>query len=353
MSITEVARRAGLSVATVSRVFNTPEIVQTTTRSKVLAIAAEVGYVANASARTLRTRHSKVLGVVLPTLTNPVFAECLQGIACEAAACGYAISPCTTEYDAANEVRAVTSLLANGVDGLVLVLSNPDDSAALLHVQRALKPYVLAFHHSATHACVGVDNVAAVQTLVTRLTQAGHTRIGMVTGQRWASDRAQQRCKGYSLGMQAAGLAPLPIWEVPFAATAVQVLQQRLSEQTPPTALVCSNDLLAIRAIRAACLAGFRVPADISVVGFDGIGMGADLTPSLASISQPNRQIGSACVNLLCRALAQGSQLGAAASLELPHGWSRGESCPDLPVSILAGPCQLPTQSTHADHPFD
>lgn len=330
MSITEVARRAGLSVATVSRVFNTPEIVQTTTRSKVLAIAAEVGYVANASARTLRTRHSKVLGVVLPTLTNPVFAECLQGIASEAALRGYAISPCTTEYDTANEVRAAATLLANGVDGLVLVVSNPDDSAALVQVQRMTKPYVLAFHRSDAHACVGVDNVRAVQSLIDRLLQAGHTRIGMVTGQRQASDRAQQRCKGYSLGMQAAGLAPLPIWEVPFAATAVQVLQQRLCEQVPPTALVCSNDLLAIRAIRAACLAGFRVPADIRVVGFDGIGLGADLTPSLASICQPNHQIGSACVDLLCRALAHRSPLTAEDSVDLPHGWSSGESCPDL-----------------------
>ncbi len=330
MSITEVARRAGLSVATVSRVFNSPEIVQSSTRSKVLEIAAEVGYVANASARTLRTRHSKVLGVVLPTLTNPVFAECLQGIASTAALSGYAISPCTTEYDPANEVQAVTTLLANGVDGLVLVVSNPADSAALMRVQHVAKPYVLAYHRTDEHACVGVDNVGAVQTLIGRLTQAGHTRIGMVTGQRWASDRAQQRCKGYLLGMQAAALAPLPIWEVPFAATAVHVLQQRLSEDAPPTALVCSNDLLAIRAIRAACLAGFCVPDDISVVGFDGIGMGADLTPSLASISQPNRQIGSACVDLLCEALAHKTLLTAKDSLDLPHGWSSGESCRNL-----------------------
>ena len=99
MSITEVARRAGLSVATVSRVFNSPEVVNAQTRSTVLRVAQEVGYVANASARTLRTRSSKVLGVVLPTLTNPVFAECLQGIASQAALRGYAISPCTTEYE--------------------------------------------------------------------------------------------------------------------------------------------------------------------------------------------------------------------------------------------------------------
>ncbi|WP_373805212.1 LacI family DNA-binding transcriptional regulator, partial [Delftia acidovorans] len=134
MSITEVARRAGLSVATVSRVFNSPEVVNAQTRSTVLRVAQEVGYVANASARTLRTRSSKVLGVVLPTLTNPVFAECLQGIASQAALRGYAISPCTTEYDHAGEDAATTRLLASGVDALVLVVSNPGDSAALARV---------------------------------------------------------------------------------------------------------------------------------------------------------------------------------------------------------------------------
>ena len=219
MSITEVARRAGLSVATVSRVFNSPEVVNAQTRSTVLRVAQEVGYVANASARTLRTRSSKVLGVVLPTLTNPVFAECLQGIASQAALRGYAISPCTTEYDHAGEDAATTRLLASGVDALVLVVSNPGDSAALARVRQAGKPYVLAYHHTHEHACVGVDNTRAVRELVLRLAAAGHSRIGMVTGQLRASDRAQQRCRGYALGMQAAGLSPLPVWEVPFAAT--------------------------------------------------------------------------------------------------------------------------------------
>jgi DNA-binding LacI/PurR family transcriptional regulator len=100
-----------------------------------------------------------------------------------------------------------------------------------------------------------------------------------------------------------------------------------VSEPAPPTAIVCSNDLLAIRTIRAASLAGFSVPADLSVVGFDGIAMAGDLTPSLASISQPNHEIGSTCVRLLCDALADKKTLAAQDSLCLPHGWRSGESC--------------------------
>lgn len=216
------------------------------------------------------------------------------------------------------------------MDALVLVVSNPHDCAALERVRQAGKPYVLAYHHTREHACVGVDNTGAVRELVQCLAAAGHRRIGMVTGQLQASDRAQQRCRGYALGMQAAGLAPLPLWEVPFAATAVQMLLQHLAHPVPPTAIVCSNDLLAIRTLRAASLAGLSVPADLSIVGFDGIALAGDITPSLASISQPNHEIGTACVTLLCDALANKTVLDARDSLCLPHGWRSGESCRGL-----------------------
>ena len=125
MNIQIVAQRAGVSVATVSRAFNFPDKVAPATRALVERVAAELGYVANASARTLRTQRSRVLGVVLPTLLNPTFAECLQGIAQAAAASGYAIVPVTTDYQLAEEERAVSQLLAGNVDGMILVVSNP------------------------------------------------------------------------------------------------------------------------------------------------------------------------------------------------------------------------------------
>ncbi|MFP5445801.1 MAG: LacI family DNA-binding transcriptional regulator, partial [Betaproteobacteria bacterium] len=115
MSILQVAREAGVSVATVSRVFNVPDKVAPATREHVENIARTLGYLPNASARTLRTQRSRVLGVVLPTLTNPVFAECLEGIAQAAVAGGYAISPFTTDYRLDQEDRAVNLLLAGNV----------------------------------------------------------------------------------------------------------------------------------------------------------------------------------------------------------------------------------------------
>ena len=124
MSIQEVARRAGVSVATVSRVFNLPDKVAPETRALVEQAAQDTGYLPNASARTLRTQRSRALGVVLPTLVNPVFAECLQGIASAASAAGYAIVPLTTDYRLAHEEQAVARLLAGNVDGMILVVSD-------------------------------------------------------------------------------------------------------------------------------------------------------------------------------------------------------------------------------------
>jgi len=332
MSIQRVAREAGVSVATVSRAFNQPETVREETRRRVATAARRVDYRPNASARTLRTRKSRVLGVVLPTLLNPVFAECLQGIAEAAAAAGYAIAPMTTEYQLADELHAVTALRAAGVDGVVLVVSNPATSVALQQLQADGLRYVLAYNRHEEHPCVAVDGIAALAEAVARLAALGHRRIAMVSGQRTASDRAQLRYRGFLQGMLDAGLKPLPLTEVPFMEAAVEQIAASLKKRRRATALLCSNDLLAIRAMRAAHLCGLSVPRDLSVVGFDGIALGKDLTPALATITQPNHEIGRRSVELLIGALAERRSIDAAQSLLLPYGFRLGESCGAAPT---------------------
>ncbi len=327
MSIQAVAAKAGVSVATVSRAFNFPDKVTPATRELVERVARELDYVPNASARTLRTQRSRALGVVLPTLLNPTFAECLQGIARAAIAGGYAIVPITTGYRFEEEERAVHLLLAGNVDGLILVVSNPSSSAALARLRSIGTPYVLAYNRHADHPCVTVDGEAAVADAVARLVLLGHRRIAMVSGTLAASDRAQQRFRGYRQGMRDAGLKALPLIEVPFVESAVDALTRVLQAGDRPSALVCSNDLLAIRSIRAAHLSGLRVPDALSVVGFDGIALGEDLTPALSTIEQPNSDIGRHSVELLMQAIASGAPLGPEASLLLPHVFRNGESC--------------------------
>jgi len=327
MSIQEVARRAGVSIATVSRVFNMPDQVTAKTRKRVEEAAATLGYVPNANARTLRMQKSKVLGVLLPTLLNPVFGECLEGIAVAAAAGGYSIVPITTDYQIDGEEGAVKRLLADNVDGMILVVSNPGSSVALDTLQARHIPYVLLYNRHDAHPCVTVDSEGAVAALVARLAALGHRRITMVCGQLSASDRAHQRYRGYLRGMQECGLPTRDLVEVPFMNAAAATLATLLSSPDRPTALVCSNDLLAIRCLRAAYVAGLRVPDQLTVVGFDGIELGNDLTPMLSTITQPNREMGRCGVEMLVRALERDDIPGPSASIILPHGFREGESC--------------------------
>jgi DNA-binding LacI/PurR family transcriptional regulator len=329
MTIRDVSGRAGVSPATVSRVFNTPQMVTTQLRERVQAAAIELGYRPNSSARSLRTQRTQALGVVLPTLLNPVFAECLQGIAQAAMSGGYSIVPITTDYEVAHESRAASLLLARGVDALILCVANAARSTVLARLRAARAPYVLVYNRHERHPCVSVDGRGAVAAVVGRLQALGHRRILMVSGALAKSDRAQQRHQGYRDGMQAVGLAP-ELLEVPFIDGATEriaaYLRERATAGPAPTALVCSNDLLAIRSVRAAHYVGLRVPDDLSVTGFDGIALGQDLTPALSTVVQPNAEIGRRSVELLLQALAGQGPPRSSASLTLALHFRDGES---------------------------
>jgi DNA-binding LacI/PurR family transcriptional regulator len=318
-------------------------------RERVHAAAIALGYRPNVNARSLRTQRTRALGVVLPTLLNPVFAECLQGIARAASAAGYSIVPFTTGYKLSHETHAANLLLARGVDALILCVSNPARSAVLRRLRSAESPYVLVYNRHASHPCVSVDGQAAVSALVARLHALGHRHILMVSGSLAASDRAQQRYQGYLQGMAAAGLQP-HLLEVPFMDGATERMAEYLAARQvlpqKPTAVVCSNDLLAIRCMRAVHQVGLRVPDDMSVAGFDGIGLGEDLTPSLTTIVQPSTEIGQRSVELLVQALAGPGALSHANSLTLDFHFREGESIAAAPTPSLVSSQPLPRRTT-------
>jgi DNA-binding LacI/PurR family transcriptional regulator len=252
MTVTQVARRAGVSAATVSRAFNSPDLVARATLARVRESARALGFVPNASARTLRTQRSRILGVVLPTLRNPVFAECLEGIAARARDAGYAIVPLFTDYTPARERDAIAHLLARDVDGVILTVASAARSASLARLREARLPYVLAYNRHPAQPCVSVDGEQACAQATGRLLALGHRRIAMVSGTLAASDRARQRHRGFARAMAAAGTGRAELIEVPFLQDATQALAARLARADRPTALLCSNDLLALRSLRAA-----------------------------------------------------------------------------------------------------
>ena len=331
VSIIDIATRAGVSPSTVSRVFNNPDLVQESTREAVLNAAHAAGYRPNASARTLRTQRSQVLGIVLPTLDNPVFAECLQGMTAATAGLGYAIMPVITHYRLETEQEAVEQLLSYGVDGVILVVSDAATSQAIQRLQAQDLPYVLIYNRHPKHPCVAVAGDAAMHEVVQGLAGMGHRRIGMVCGRLAASDRAQQRHAGFQEAMRLVGLDSSVLIEVPFIETAIQEIADALRQPARPTALVCSNDLIAVRAMRAAHECGLRIPDDISITGFDGIGMGHELTPSLSTVVQPNARMGATAANWLIDAITCQRLPAPHESITLPYQLRWAESCAAAP----------------------
>lgn len=335
VSILEVAQVAGVSAATVSRVFNQPEKVRSSTRDIVLAIATKHGYQPNSAASALRTQRSKILGVMLPTFGNPVFAECLEGIASQAAEQGFGVMPVTSDYDNARETEAINRLLAKGVDGMILVLRDPTKAPVLSQLQKQSVPFVLAYNQHPKYHCVGVDGHSEVASVVERLRALGHRKIAMVSGQLSASDRARQRYQGYLSGMQSANLQPLALIEVDFIASDMLALASLLKQRPAqrPTALICSNDLLAFRSLRTASQCGLTVPESLSVVGFDGIKIGQELSPMLSTVIQPNHDIGQRATNLLLQSISGQITKPNPATHNLKCGFRIGETIGSPPTN--------------------
>lgn len=335
VSILEVAQVAGVSAATVSRVFNQPEKVRSSTRDIVLAIATKHGYQPNSAASALRTQRSKILGVMLPTFGNPVFAECLEGIASQAAEQGFGVMPVTSDYDNARETEAINRLLAKGVDGMILVLRDPTKAPVLSQLQKQSVPFVLAYNQHPKYHCVGVDGHSEVASVVERLRALGHRKIAMVSGQLSASDRARQRYQGYLSGMQSANLQPLALIEVDFIASDMLALASLLKQRPAqrPTALICSNDLLAFRSLRTASQCGLTVPESLSVVGFDGIKIGQELSPMLSTVIQPNHDIGQRATTLLLQSISGQITKPNPATHNLKCGFRIGETIGSPPTN--------------------
>ncbi|MFN7572781.1 MAG: LacI family DNA-binding transcriptional regulator [Betaproteobacteria bacterium] len=336
-TIHDVARRAKVSAATVSRVLNESATVAPGTVARVRRAVQALNFRPNLAGRSLRAARTRSLGVVVPTLANPVFAECLAGVEAAARAHGHTLSLATTGYRAAAEEDAVEALLRQRVDGLVLTVTDAARNRVLDRLDRERVPYVLVFNQlaRAERPTVSVDNRAAAREAVEHLIGLGHRAIRMVTGQFRQSDRARLRYRGYREAMTAAGLAPLPPLQMPFLAPdARMLLVEALAARSRPTAFFCSNDHLALTVIRDLRALGRRVPDEVSVAGFDGIRIGGLTAPSLTTVVQPSEEIGRAAVDRLLHSIAD-APLPVPAIL--PHTLRQGESTAAPAAAKTAG----------------
>lgn len=303
----QVARLAGVSRSTAARAFATPELVREETRNKVFAASDALGFRPNHIARQLRTRSSRIIGVLLPSLHNPVFATQLQAMEQHARQYGYSLLVATSDYQPQREASIVENMLRQRVDGLVLTVADADNSAVLADLQREAIPLVMV-HNSPqrlTFPAIRVDNRLAMMQATDVLLNLGHHYIGMIAGPMLQSDRARQRYQGYCDAMTRAGLSPARVIEMPGHIHCDRsALLPHLTGPRAFTALLCSNDMLALSVTGELMRSGYQIPHHCSVIGFDGIEMGRTQFPSLSSVVQPLEEMGRQAISHLLMQIA-------------------------------------------------
>lgn len=317
----DVARAAGVSTATVSRAFNRPDTVRESLRQRVQAAAAELRYIPNDAARALASHRSRVIGAIVPTIDNAIFAQGVAAIQARVEAAGYGLLLAACDYDLARELAQARTMVGRGIEGLVLVGTRHHPALRdLLREHRIAYVCQGAFAPAEEPACVGFDNRRAAYVATRYLLELGHRRIGMVAGIRKDNDRAAGRVEGMRLAMAEAGLA-LPdaaettgqapgswLVESAYSYEAARLATRRLLVGTcRPTAVVCGNDILALGALRECQARGVDVPGQMSIVGFDDLAPARQATPALTTIRVSTTQMGEAAADYVLAALAGGS----------------------------------------------
>jgi LacI family transcriptional regulator len=299
----EVARMAGVSVSTVANVLSRPAIVAAPTRRRVELAIDAVGYVPNGPARQLRGLPSPLVGSVTLDLANPFYAEVNRGIEDGLAPAGCLLLAGSTDLHPGKEEQLLHLLEQQAVRGIVIAPAAADPEP-LLRLSRRGIPVVLLDHpRGRLDLCaVAVDDVLGGRLAAEHLIALGHRRIAFLGG---AVDPGpvDRRREGVRDALTAAGLDLLdvrvrihPPSLVDAAAAAVERI---LAASPPPTAVICLNDTAALGLLDGLQAAGVRVPADISVVGYDDLPIARRLAPSLTTVSQPNYELGRTAAGLL------------------------------------------------------
>ena len=299
----DVARLAGVSTATVSRVLNNSQSVDPATRQRVLEAATKLRYVPHGAARTLRSHRSKMVGAIVPSFDYALYARTTSALQQRLDERGYSLVLAEHHYDLAAETRIAGQLIEHGVDAFVLVGLDHEQGLFTL-LEDYGRPYVLTWGVDALqrHPSVGFDNRAATWQAARHLLALGHTRIGLLSAPLPGNDRARARGEGLRAALAEQGLA-LEERHVAYApislAAAEAAMAGLLALPDRPTAIVATNDVFAVGAMLACRKAGVRIPEDISITGVDNTDLGATQTPGLTSVATPITEIGRAAADQL------------------------------------------------------
>ena len=327
-TVEDVAREAGLSVATVSRVLNNSSAVRPETAARVRAAIERLGYVPNVSARNLRRNESRAILLLAPNFTNPFYTHVMTGVIGEARHHGYDVLLCSTAGDADKDRQLLEMLHNRRADGAILLACTRQHRWIRRYAERYPLVVCPEYVPGEDVPHVSIDNRSAAYEAVRYLIGLGHRRIGMLSaGNDYLSTHL--RVEGYCDALREAGLAR---FETDFGlasadysfASGHACAHRILAQPERPTAMFCVSDILALSVISAAQERGIAVPDGLTVVGFDDVDYTTMLHPFLTTVRQPCMQLGEQSMRLLLE-LMQGRR-PARRQLTLPYRLIERES---------------------------
>jgi len=304
VTIHDVAARAGVSVATVSRVLNGKELVREETSRQVRAAAKLLRYVPNVAARSLSIRRSQTIGIVLPDVHGEFFSEVIRGIDLAARAEGYHILVSGSHSDP-GQMMEVVDTMRGRVDGLVVMA--PDVTVAPLEELRARNMPVVLLNSSGPNGdAITIDNYGGARSMMQYLLGLGHARVAFVCGPQHNAD-ARERLRGYRQAMR--GLAAKSLRALEFGGDFTEesgfVAGKKIAASpSRPTAIFAANDSMAVGVLASLAAGGIKVPDEMSVVGFDDIPIARYVAPPLTTMRVDIAELGRQAFALLCDAIA-------------------------------------------------
>ncbi|EEX09755.1 transcriptional regulator, LacI family [Ruegeria lacuscaerulensis ITI-1157] len=302
-TLDDVAKQAGVSTATVSRCINTPDRVVEATRKRVQSAIEALGYTPNFAARVMAAKRTFTIGAIIPTMDNAIFARGLQAFQEELRKHGYTLLVSSSAYKPETEEEQIRTLVARGADGLLLIGHDRAPHIYDFLEQRQI-PALVAWSFAAEGKLpsIGFDNRQAMFDLACKVIGLGHRRLAMISGITRGNDRARLRLEGARDAIRHHGLDPaaLQVVETPYEIeNGAEAFSGLMSQDTPPTAVMCGNDVLAAGALLRAQDMGLKVPQDVSITGFDDIELARLLRPGLTTVHVPHREMGGKAARAL------------------------------------------------------
>ena len=300
-TIRDVARQAGVSVATVSRVLNGKSTVAEKLRLSVERVSAELGYTPHAGARALATQKFTTIGAIVPTLEEPNFSVGINALQSRVNKAGYTLLLASSNYDKEEELRQVRALTAHGVAGMLLVGASHLPDVYEILISKKI-PFVNTWVLDDEYPCVGFDNYEIGQTLANYLLDLGHRNFGVITQESLKSDRASKRIAGILDTVKLRGV-PVPNQRfVSHSHTIVDgqlALKALMESAIKPTAVICGTDMLAFGAMVQATSMGIHIPDDVSITGINDVEFAAHLSPPLTTVALPADVVGQRAAEFL------------------------------------------------------